>query len=157
MRKVLKGKKKEDTFVDLVRSIFEACGIAISGELIVERRFLGEGIIRNVRIYTLETYVRLFGEGKYIFQGEDVEIKGVDPEPFYINYMCIEGEYKDAKWDLVVRMDEEEILYADPEKLEARSITIARQAKTGIETLTSLLRLAEKVLDLTAIMSGLPA
>ena len=149
-------KKRENNFIDLVCRIFEACGIQINGELKVSRRYLGEGIVRTIRIHTIDTYVRLFGEGQYIIEGEDVVIKGVDTEPFNINYMCIEGEYENSKWNLAVRMDEEEILYTELDRLDLRSVEIAQKAQTGLETLTSLLRLADKVFDFQDFMTNAP-
>ena len=151
---IIRKKRKDTSLIDLIRRILKACGIEIRGDLVVAKRILGEGIARRMNIYSIDTFIRFFEDGKYVIEGEEVEILGLDPEPFEITWICIEGEYKDSNWKLTVRMDEEEISYVDPEKLNVRSVNIEQMAKTSLDTLSSLMQFAIQAIKLQDTLSN---
>lgn len=128
--------------VPILRRIFEVNGLEIKGDMVVARRLLGEGVIRNLKIFTLERFVQLFGDGKYFIEGFDVTVKGLDPEPFYINYICIEAEYEDKNWKVEVRTDEEEIFYSEASQLDTRKDNLSDVCIDGLRLFTSLLQMA---------------
>ncbi len=147
-------KEENGVFISFIRSIFEAGGVEIKWDLIVARRSLAQEVVRTLRIYSVETFIRFFGEGQYIFEGYDVHVKGVDLEPFVINYICIEAEYTDSEWKLLIRTDEEEIFSPEPENLENRSNKIANTIQSGLNLLTSLLKLSDHVIRLKDLIGG---
>jgi hypothetical protein len=128
--------------IEITRRLLYVSGIEIRGDIVFARRLLAEGFVRTIRMFTLETFIRLFGEGHYVIEGFDVTIRGIDPEPFYINYICFEAEFRDSQWTVLTRTDEEEIFYTESDRLVARSESITERAKGALEILSSLVGLA---------------
>lgn len=146
----MRGKRKRIEKVELVniiRRIFEVVGIEITGELIITRTSLGEGIIRDQRIHSLNKFIELFSDGIYVIEGYDVTIKGVDQEPFSITYICIDADYRENEWTVTLRTDEEEIFTSEISTIEAREIEIVKVIQLGLSSLTAIINFAHSTME----------
>lgn len=141
------ARKQKPGMEDLLRIILRTAGIDIQGELIFLKRVLGKGLSRNIRIYSIETFVRLFSDGYYFLEGYNVTINNIEPAPFYINYVCINAEYEDNEWTVNIRTDEEEITYEDIDKLENRAAQLVDKAHQAFRVVSAIADFASKAWD----------
>ncbi len=147
-------KKTTIGLKELFRTIRKANGLEVKGDINIGRRLLAEGYVRNISITSLETFVRLFGDGKYFLECYDVVVEKIKEESFYINYMCIEAECSDNQWSVQVRTDEEEIIRPDLKELEARSNKITVGTVESFKLVSAVIQMAGGLKDLITGHSG---
>ncbi|KPJ53020.1 MAG: hypothetical protein AMJ37_01955 [Dehalococcoidia bacterium DG_18] len=93
-------------------------------------------------MFSLEKFIELFSDGRYIIEGYDVTIKGIDQESFCITYICVNAEYHENHWRVKLRTDEEEIFTSEISTIEARETKITDAIQVGLNAITAIINLA---------------
>lgn len=130
----------KDNLIGLVRQVLASKGLEVKGTLKISLRYPGEGF-GAMRLESLDKFVRLFGDGKYYIEGDNIIVQGIEEHPFSIAYFFVDSEYKEGKWTVKIYTDPEDIYTDDVEYLERRREKITASIKSSLELLAFFIQL----------------